>query len=667
MLYNIYNKDTFLLPSVHGWRYVNDFGFGIALGMCYTVLDRFYNGIVIPDITGCPNDGSTEWQHLHDRQSIILTPALESEINSWTALKTDQNRMTESWNLLDTLDSINTPVILMVISGVGSNVDQDDAVYPVLLHHFTFVNSDTCRLFVYDPYVSGEDFISAPEEEADNTVIQISRNGYGNGAIGLNNRGSIYGIFQWPYNEPIVVPSITSSVSMVSVSREVHTNTFTDLKHRLDTVRISLNWNGNVIPYHSLKIDNNDALLSYTEGDFSSLDDLAVLHGTGTSSSYGQSDTRLRYLLNSASGEKLFDAKLIIDTNTYASREIRVDFPGETHRVDYTPQRPEMIKTFFTLWPDYFEYGYADSDKVYGLTSDQVTVREDYDESIHGEIPPEQTVYVKGSKALEPWDINAPLAVNLFGAGLAFGFIKEKISCAKRTLRFLNREEGLHISYWIHSTPDSAPAMLVERHQDVTDIENFCLNDILAGNSATPPIRDGFTDQDFDRNSYIDVYLECEDEVGQRIEKETRLWVRNRLMFTGIEPPHLKYVQFDLRTWILGPYLRRSIFMLDLINVRKNIIRGAARHRESVENAISGVLKNFDRIDKTDQEIIYKTIADHRRMMIRDYDSLLRKKRKINTKVLNEELRSIRESRYRILMNSLSEIVLGIVKKGKLK
>jgi hypothetical protein len=662
MLYDIYNKDTVFLPSVHGWKYANEYGFEIALGMCYTVLDRFYNGILIPDFTVCPNSGSDEWIEIYERQVLVLNAALESEIYSWTTLKTDQERLQETWNLLDTLDNIDTPVILIVVNELTSDLDQ--AVFPVILHHVDFYSTDLCRLFVYDPF-EALNFTPSPEESADNTIIQLNRAVESNGTIGMNSRTGIYGAFQWQYDRPITSQCMTSSISMTGVSSATHTNSNTDITHRLDTVRISVNWDGNVIPYHSLKVDNNHAWLSDADWSFSSLDDIKLLYGTDTYSPYNQSDTRLRYLLNSASGEKCFDAKFRVDTETYAKRKIRIDFPDEILRLDYLPDQPELIKTFFTVWPYYFDLGYADSDKVHGLTSDQVTIREDYDESVHGVIPPEQSVYVKGSKGLQPWDTDASLAVNLFGAGLAYGFIKEKISCVKKTLRFFGRQESLNTSFWIHSSPDSPPSMLVEKHRDVTGSESFCLNDILAGDNADSRIRDGFTNEDFDQNSYIDVHFECEDEAGQHVEKETRLWARNRLIFTGVEPPNLKYVRIDLKAWILGPYLRQSIIMLDLIDIRRRMIRGAASHREAVEKAINGVLDNFDRIENNDREIINKTIAGHREMMIRDYKSLLLQNRGIKEKALDVELKAIRESRYRMLMNSLSQIVLGIVQRGR--
>ncbi len=664
MLYNIFTKECHFLPSVHGWPFVNIGSFGKCGGMCFAALDRFYSAELIDRNTPEPVSGDDLWDYITERELDLVTMELWLEIKNWTGVKSENERFVETMDLIDNLYPLRKPRVLMLVLDLGI-LSKSWHTHVVVLHHIEKLDDDSYFLWVYDPNQIDTTPGVGLDNDADCGVIKVTRSGLGNGAIGLSRSGNVYGIFEKNYDKPTIAQATAGNASITGSSQSLEINPVNGTKYRVETLYVSLNWNCNFIPYHSVKIDNKNAQRWNSDGSFSTLKDTAALLGNNGLLPDGISFAQARYPLSSASGSTVLKIKLITVPSLYnRTREIRIDFPGQVFRLDYTHPAPEIISTFYTDLPSGFNLGFPDDNSVHGVVSSHISVVEDYTESLHGELLAGQTVYVQGSKSLgDSWDPEASLGENLFGSGMAMGYIDQKINGIMVTRRFFERSDLVEVSLW-ELDPSTGYTPIEEGQSAETSIDTFCINDILSANNTNSRVKNGFTLDDYHHDAYVNVFIESSDSSSQVLLRKKRLYAKNRLVFSGIEPPHIGYVEMDLREWLLGPYLAESIRILEGIDIRSISVRNPVRHRKSIETSVNDVLKNISDLSKTDTERILNAVRKQRQMMLLEVNTLLSRK-KTDVKTFSEELRKIRLFRYEMLMNNLAEFVLGIAKTRK--
>lgn len=666
MFFDLFWKDTLFLPSLHGFPFNNPFGFMESLGMVYAALDHYYTGTPMDMDMEAPGAVSSFRSALVNRASNVLDAGLLAKMTAWATSMSPQTRYSESWSLLDRIEPLKRPRIVFVLTKSGSAPLQAQFL-PMIIHNFQ--QEPYVRGYTYNPAVwEGQ---ADGDPVADQSCLQFIReNDPDSGVIGFSSHGDIHGIFMHPYDRDIPDIQLASDPMLTDVRREVQLAASDGQAYRVDSVTLSIPWHCTVITYHSLRMlvaheyhsSFEDLYLREVEGELQAytLKDLIKLFSEDCEYHQQLGKSSEYYVLPDTGGTKKITLKMIVEPSDYGARRMKIGFVNSPKFLQYQPEIPRLEATFFTEWPDYFAFGWSDSSQIHGVTSLQVTVRDDYDPAVHGEIDQSQTVFVSGSAGALQWQPDSSLEENLFGAGTAVGFVHRKISCAKRTRFLFDPEVAAEASLWSRSPAGGEPTLESEWSGVVTDLDSFCLNDILAESDPDSRIADGFDDTDFDRDAYMELHLSSKGAARHSVARSYTFRARSRLVFTGIEPPHLKYLEMDLREWILGPCLDTCIEELGILRSHEPMESGRPLYRREAARRIDVVIQHLVKDRLLQATPVQKIIRRFRRLYITRADKLLRSRPESNPEALDSQLQQLRGSCFRSLMNELSVSVIHV-------
>jgi hypothetical protein len=264
--------ETMFRPSIHGWHFDNTFvnmhehvdmsglealGFdriyyGLSAGMCLTALDRYHGGIPMDMTTDLPEQGSSIFNQLIDRQDNFCN------VNFWRKAYTFQRLSDQGpfnigsftkqeWNKVKAKLDAGIPVALCLIKTEGYENPSKNPI--VIAYKYLFsLPSERVVLWIYDTQEPRDNNIRVFfNTTTDINIVQSNDGMY----------GQIRGFFMIDYDRDEIIGRINS----MGINSCTYDQTLAVEKNpgeivRMDRYNLNFRWSCNFVPGYSILVNH---------------------------------------------------------------------------------------------------------------------------------------------------------------------------------------------------------------------------------------------------------------------------------------------------------------------------------------------------------------------------------------------------------------------------